>query len=263
MDRVAAWSQTNERALAPTTASIALITLNQVCRFAVRRGWLADNPVAKLEPGEKPHWTPKRVAILEGDELARFLAHAGPHRPLFEFLAYTGLLIGEALGLTWADIDLDAGLIRGHRQLSRKREHAPLETDAGRREVVLAPAVAKLLREGWLASSFKAPHHLVFCSALGRGLDYRVVGKAFRATVIRSGITATGRLSLHSLRHGFASLLIAKGLNVVFVSRQLGHANPTVTLSTYAHLFERADHAQAASEALEASYAATAGPAAP
>jgi integrase len=101
----------------------------------------------------------------------------------FEFLAYTGLRIGEALGLTWADIELDAGLIRMHRQLSRKREHAPLKTEAGRREVVLAPAVAKLLHERWLASSFKAPHHLVFGNTLGRGLDYRDVGEAFRATV--------------------------------------------------------------------------------
>jgi len=128
---------------------------------------------------------------------------------------------------------------------------------------VLAPAVAKQLRERWLASSFKTPHHLVFCDTLGRGLDYRVVGKAFRATVQRAAITATGRLSLHSLRHGYASLLIAKGLNVVFVSRQMGHANPTVTLSTYAHLFAQADHAQAAREALEASYAAMAGATAP
>src|SRR5205807_6979024 len=110
---------------------------------------------------------------------------------------------------------------------------------------------------------YKAPTDFVFANTLGRGLDYRDVGEGFRATVKRSGITATGRLSLHSLRHGFASPLIAKGLNVVFVSRQLGHADPNVTLSTYAHLFERADHAQAASEALEASYAATAGPAAP
>jgi integrase len=46
-------------------------------------------------------------------------------------------------------------------------------------------------------------------------------------------------------------------LNVVFVSRQLGHANPNVTLEVYAHLFEHADHAQAAVEALEASYATT------
>ncbi len=41
---------------------------------------------------------------------------------------------------------------------------------------------------------------------------------------------------------------------MVFVSRQLGHANPSVTLEVYAHLFERADHAQAAKEALEMSY---------
>ena len=59
---------------------------------------------------------------------------------------------------------------------------------------------------------------------------------------------------MHSLRHTFASLLIANGLNVVFVSRQLGHANPTVTLSTYAHLFQQADHAATAREALETSY---------
>ena len=65
-----------------------------------------------------------------------------------------------------------------------------------------------------------------------------------------------GRLTLHSLRHGFASLLIARGLNVVFVSRQLGHSNPSITLKVYAHLFEQADHATAAREALDTNYAA-------
>lgn len=40
-DRVAAWSRENERVLAPTTAVIALVTLGQVCRFALRRGWIA------------------------------------------------------------------------------------------------------------------------------------------------------------------------------------------------------------------------------
>jgi integrase len=57
------------------------------------------------------------------------------------------------------------------------------------------------------------------------------------------------------LRHTSASLLIANGLNVVFVSRQLGHANATVTLPTYAHLFQQADHAVTARDALETSYA--------
>jgi ABC-type Fe3+-hydroxamate transport system substrate-binding protein len=55
------------------------------------------------------------------------------------------------------------------------------------------------------------------------------------------------------------SPLISQGLNVVFVSRQLGHANATVTLGTYAHLFGQADQAEAAREALEASYEEIAG----
>ena len=74
----------------------------------------------------------------------------------------------------------------------------------------------------------------------------------------RRGLQGQGRLSLHSLRHSFASLLIANQLNPVFVSRQLGHSSPAITLDVYAHLFEQADHAAAAREALEASYAAMA-----
>jgi integrase len=121
----------------------------------------------------------------------------------------------------------------------------------------MASAINKLLRERWLASAYKAPHHFVFSNTLGPGLDYRGVGEGFRATLMRSGVTAPGRLSLHSLRHGYASLLISQGLNVVFVSRQLGHANANITLEVYAHLFAQADHADTARTALDASYAAT------
>lgn len=73
VDDVADWSAANERTLAPTTAVIALITLKAVCRFAIRRGWLAENPVLALEPGEKPRWSPGRVGTLEGPALARVL----------------------------------------------------------------------------------------------------------------------------------------------------------------------------------------------
>jgi Phage integrase family len=49
----------------------------------------------------------------------------------------------------------------------------------------------------------------------------------------------------HALRHSRASALIASGLDVLTVSRRLGHGNPTVTLTTYAHLFEKTDAAAA------------------
>jgi integrase len=115
--------------------------------------------------------------------------------------------MGEAHGFDWADANFDAGLVRVHCQLSRRRVRSPLPRQR-------------------------------------RGVPRR--GPASRGH--------PGRLSLHSLRHTFASLLIANGPNVVFVSRQLGHAYPTVTLSTYAHLFQQADHAATAREALETSY---------
>jgi integrase len=255
-DQVADWSAANERVLARTSAAIALITLNLVCRYTLRRDWVAANPVARLEPGEKPRWKPGRVGVLEGDDLAKVLDHAGSHRPLFELLAYTGLRIGEALGLSWADVDFDHNELRIHRQLTRYREHGPLKTEGGRRDVVLAPAVTKLLREEWLASPFKSADDFVFTAATGRARDYRHVGENFRLAVRRSGVRAQGRLSLHSLRHGYASLLISKGLNVMFISRQLGHATPATTMEVYAHEFARREHGEVAREALEASHEA-------
>ena len=253
-DRVAEWSQCNEKRLASSTAQLALIALNRILRFALRRGWMGVNPVACLEPGEKPQGRAGEVRILDERDLGRLVAHAGPYRVLFQCLPYTGLRIGEALGLRWCDVDFDAGLLHVRQQLSRRRTPKQLKTPAAQREVVLAPALVTLLREHWLASPHKAPGDLVFCTALGRGLNYREVGEGFRAAVKAAGLTGPGRLTLHSLRHTFTSLLIATGLDVVFVSRQLGHASPAITLSVYAHLFAQAQHAAAARAVLEESY---------
>lgn len=86
------------------------------------------------------------------------------------------------------------------------------------------------------------------CSAPNRvaaWVDYSAVQAAFRRALDRSGLQVDRRFSLLSCRHGYASLLISEGLDVVFVARQLDHTKPTTTPSTYAHLFEKADHARA------------------
>ena len=53
------------------------------------------------------------------------------------------------------------------------------------------------------------------------------------------------RVTLHALRHTHASALIASGVDIVQISRRLGHANPSVTLTVYAHLFSQDDNASA------------------
>lgn len=137
-------------------------------------------------------WSPGRVGALEGPALAKVLDQTGTYRPLFELLAFTGLRIGEALGLTWADVDLDAGLLSVHRQLSRYREHAKLKTEAGRRQIVLAPAMVRLLRSRWLASAAKGPDDFVFLNRAGRPLDYRKVGRRSASPCVDPGSVAMG-----------------------------------------------------------------------
>jgi integrase len=67
-----------------------------------------------------------------------------------------------------------------------------------------------------------------------------------RIGVKAAGPHAPGKLILHSLRHTFASFRIASGLDVVFISCQLGHAHPGITLQVYSHLFAARDHAATA-----------------
>ena len=85
-------------------------------------------------------------------------------------------------------------------------------------------------------------------------MHYRnVTRRGFTAAVKKAELDTPGepRLRLHDLRHTFASLLIAEGLNIIYVSRQLGHASPSFTLNVYSHLFDRAEHGTRATDALE------------
>lgn len=82
-----------------------------------------------------------------------------------------------------------------------------------------------------------------------RNMSRRVWAKALE----RAGL-ADEESALHHLRHSFASILISQGHDVVFVSRQLGHASPVITLRVYAHMFDARDKASQARDALEAQF---------
>ena len=94
-----------------------------------------------------------------------------------------------------------------------------------------------------MASRFKAPTDFVFCTAEGRGRDQRSTARGVERAIEAAKLNGHG-ISSHNFRHTYASLLIVGlKLDPVVVAGQLGHANPAVTLGTYAHLFDRARHA--------------------
>lgn len=243
--------------LAAWTIRGVLTPLGQIMGNAARHGMIAHNPVRKLVRGERPTVERREMRILAPEEIPSLLAAAGRYRPLLATAVFTGARLGEVLGLTWADINFDAGIVRIRKQADRQGRRVAPKTAQAVRDIVLMPALAKMLKEHRMASPFKAEGDFVFASSVGTALGHRNVSRrGLEPAVAAAGLNGEPKLRFHDLRHTFASLLIAEGLNVKFVSGQLGHASPDITLRVYAHQFDQAEHASRASKALEKSYGA-------
>ena len=124
----------------------------------------------------------------------------------------------------------------------------PPKTRHGRRLVTLAPVTVDVLRarlraqqEQWLASGRGkvTPDAPVFAAVDGEIMSPRSISKAWERMTRRLGIKA----SFHATRHYHASRLIADRIDVVTVSRRLGHSSPAITLKIYAYLMESDDRA--------------------
>ena len=248
--------------LQPSSVRAILTVLSRILGRAVRRGALPVNPVSGLERWERPKGRPREMRILQRDEIARFLAAAPDrHRPLLATLIFCGLRIGEALALRWSDVDLAAGRLRVRWQIDATtgRRVEP-KTATAKRDIVLMPALAKLLAAHRIASPYSSDDDPVFASRAGTALlRSNVRTRILRPTVDAAGLGGHERppLRAHDLRHTFASLLIAAGASVVFVASQMGHRKPTVTLDVYAHLFDARDHADKLAATLETNFADT------
>jgi integrase len=248
-----------EAGSSPGTARKVLVVFSGVLGYAARRGMLASNPVDRLERGERPQPERREMRILDRDEIARLLEASPPnYGALLTTAVFTGLRLGELLGLTWADVDLSAEFIRVRKQLDRSGERVRPKTPFAARDVELMPALARMLRvhrEQRFAIGHARPEDFVFGTIHGTPLHYRnVVRRGLDVAVNRAGLAMTPRLRFHDLRHTFASLLIAEGADVVFASRKLGHASVKTTLDVYAHLFDAVEHGRRARAALEAAF---------
>jgi integrase len=158
--------------------------------------------------------------------------------------------LSEVLALSWDDVDFAAGLIHVRHQLARGRRgvpphRIPPKTRASLREIPLLPQLAAVLRAHKRSSRFTASSSYVFATSHGTPfLHHNVSKRVLRRAAVDAGLDIDGRrVRFHDLRHTFAShLIIDVRLDVVQVSRILGHARTSMTLDTYTHLFEEARH---------------------
>jgi integrase len=163
------------------------------------------------------------------------------------------------LALRWQDVNLDNATLRVEQTLEQTKRgglvfRAP-KTRHGRRTVTLAPSTVTVLRE-----HRKAQLEQRLFLGLGKpGNDALVFANWDASPYLPSTLTLQWRramkavglkaATLHSLRHTHASTLIATGLDVLTVSRRLGHGSAAITLNVYGHLFKPDDRAAAIMEA--------------
>jgi integrase len=154
----------------------ALTPLSRVLSHAERQGWIASNPVTKLEREERPRVERREMRSLEREEIEALLAAADDrYRSLLATAIFSGLRAGEQRALRWQDVDLDAGVIHVRWQLSRTGERIAPKTKQAIRDVVLMPALTGMLREHKLASPWSRDSDPVFASAKGTPIGYRAI----------------------------------------------------------------------------------------
>lgn len=98
-------------------------------------------------------------------------------------------------------------------------------------------ALLKGLKEDSFSRGLAKPEDLVFTNRNGEPKRHRVVQRAFESIAEKAGIEG---ISFHDTRHAYASIAVAAGADVVFLSRVLGHSKPSITLDIYAHVYDRA-----------------------
>lgn len=209
---------------------------------------LKNDPTYVIDPFKKTF--DDRMKIRERDariwtdeQFAEFISCVDDerYRVFFIVLFYTGIRLGEAQALKWSD--LDGTILHIYKSLSKTGGNYYLcetnpKTASSIRDIDIGPELALYLDE--YKKKLKQEHNDFDDEWYLLG-GQRYISRTSAARYKDIAIEKAGvpRMTLHDFRHAHASNLIAKGVNVVSVSRRLGHSSVNITLDVYTHLIDR------------------------
>lgn len=238
---------------AESTRRNCYTTLRKALDDAVTNGLLAANPAHRIrQPGVNRH----EARFLTAAEVGQLLEAAQTHRyqVVLRFILGTGLRRGEALALQWSDIELDAAHAKLRGSLTRRGRElviSGVKTKASRRTIALSPSMVNLLRqhkatqaqERLRAGRRWRDQGFVFTTADGGPVEPQNVLRTVRESAAKAGLES---VTVHSLRHTYATAALLNGVALKVVSANLGHASIQITADTYGHVTDEAAHAGAA-----------------
>jgi integrase len=221
--------------------------LHRAFKDAVRWGRLLRNPADAADPpraGQKPDGVHAWDAATLREFLVRSRAEDDRLYALWVLLATTGMRRGEALGLRWSDVDLEAGRAHVVQTMLQVRNVVSIgepKTARGRRPIALDKGTVAVLRahrhrmlqERLLIGADFDDLGLVFHQPSGMWLRPDAISDAFVRRVRRFGLP---RLTLKGLRHTWATLALERGVHPRVVQERLGHSTIAITLGIYSHV---------------------------
>ena len=232
--------------------------LSTVFSYAVKIGEIAVNPCLNCT---LPKYETPDHKILSVAETQRFLQLLDEHtelkyRAFFNIAIYGGFRRGEILALTWDDIDFDNNMVHIRRAVHWSKDKGYYYTDPktkkSKRSVKMTDRVMLILKQmknDQLSAKLKYgdywnnPQRLVFTADDGSTMSMGTPYKFLKKFCEEYGLP---RVSVHSMRHLNATLLISKGTNVKTVQSLLGHSTAVTTMSIYAHEIQSAEAAASA-----------------
>lgn len=241
--------------LAPKTIKHYHAFISSVMERAVKWQVIQENPCRRVDPPKVPRHD---INCMDADEAIHFLecleSEPIQDKALFSLLLFTGLRRGEALGLEWGDVDFDTGII----SVSRTSQYMPgkgtfedtTKTEQSKRsfkvttdilEILKSHRIAQNERRLMLGDQWKGSRR-IFTNKDGGDMTLTVPYQRLKQIQDKYNLPA---VSLHSLRHTNASLLIQQGVNIRTVSARLGHSQTSTTMNIYAHQLQSADAAAA------------------
>lgn len=225
----------------PGTCNESIRILKTFIRWCYRRELIRSTDcIDKLEPfRDIPHKQKIQDKYLDREELSLFLRSVTdePKRLITEFLALSGLRIGEAIALNDDDV---TDVIHVTKTLSpTTNELTPGKTFSSTRDVYIQPELAdciKRIRDYMTVHKRMVGNYPYFLIGPNGGrMKYWTFGKWFREQTEK---ILGRRLTAHSLRHTHASLLAEQGVLLETISRRLGHESSKITKEIYLHITE-------------------------
>ena len=230
-----------EKTKDPSTYNEYLARIKALMRWAYQNDYISSPACYdKLRPLKEDLTDKEKVAnkFLEADELKKVLDAASPYySAVFEFLALSGLRIGELIALEDEDVGEREITIRQTYDSNNGVINTP-KTSAGWRHVHIQPELAQCIRRLRQISnhnrmtSGKRPTFFVV-SKYGERLSYASANQTFKELTEK---TVNKRLSLHALRHTHVALMSAQGIDLEAISHRLGHSNSRITKDVYYHI---------------------------